>query len=1082
MWSGLLSNEAIISMVGHEAFARGMVYARNGQVSEVQIDPEKLLVSGRVQGGYRDGYSTTVQLVGSEHGWTGHRGRCSCPVAQDCKHAAALLIATRTQIQLGGVQQRPAWEIALERLVRAPESVSESDQAPLGLEFSVERLPAYRGHRAKSTLRIRPIREGHRGNWVRGGIAWDELDYPAHRHPSEQLDLLLQLRTAAGAAARFRLPRSPWLPLTDVTAALWTLLADAERIGLRLLVEGSAGTSPMITRSAAAMMFDAQREPAGTVLLEPSIMLDGNLLASGAYGLLGDPVHGLYRQTAVDEYPHGGLRLAQFVEPLSREQRRLLTEPSPLVIPAGDEQRFLTEYLPAVRRRAGVLSRDGSVDLPDGLAPGVALSVSFRPEHRVRLDWSVTYGADEALQRFELDEPVTSVTVRDLVGEDELLARLPLPYARIPTLSEQGEARPAAHVLLSAGDAAVFVDQVLPELTAAGVAVSTVGTPVAYRQPDSEPIVEVSASDTSSADWFDLQIRVRVDSEVVSFEDLFVALSRSEDFLITDSGVYLSLERSEFDRLRVLIEEARLLQDSDRPGLRINRVQLALWDELIALGVVLHQSHRWLRSVHDLLERAPTDDVTPPPTLQAQLRPYQGEGFRWLHRLWTLGLGGILADDMGLGKTVQALALICRARLDRPDNPPFLVVAPTSVVTNWATEIHRFAPALTVITATGSRGRRHDSLRDLTVRPDVVVTSYALLRLDLHAYLDQEWAGMILDEAQFVKNYRARTYTAARRIATDFKLAITGTPMENNLMDLWSLFSLTAPGLFPHPERFAEYYRRPIERDHDATRLAQLRRRIAPFLLRRTKEAVAADLPAKQEQVVEVILQPRHQRIYQTHLQRERQKVLGLIDDLEGNRFTILRSLTLLRQLTLDPVLVNEQHAGAPASKIEVLLTMLDELVREGHSALVFSQFTGFLDRIALRLHDDGIAYARLDGRTRNRAEVIERFRRGDARVFLISLKAGGFGLNLTEADYCFVLDPWWNPAAEAQAVDRTHRIGQQRTVMVYRLVARDTIEEKVMDLKARKERLVSAVLSHDVLGGQQLAASDIRELLELRG
>ncbi len=337
---------------------------------------------------------------------------------------------------------------------------------------------------------------------------------------------------------------------------------------------------------------------------------------------------------------------------------------------------------------------------------------------------------------------------------------------------------------------------------------------------------------------------------------------------------------------------------------------------------------------------------------------------------------------------------------------------------------------------------------------------------------------MILDEAQFVKNHRGRTYAAARRIPTGFKLAITGTPVENNLMDLWALFSLTAPGLFPHPDRFAEYYRRPIERDSDQDRLAQLRRRIAPFLLRRTKEAVEAELPPKQEQIIEVVLQPRHQRIYQTHLQRERQKVLGLIEDLDGNRFTILRSLTLLRQLSLDPVLVEEGHAGVPASKIEVLLAMLDELVIEGHQALVFSQFTGFLDRVAARLSAEHVSHVRLDGRTRNRGQVIDRFRSGEARVFLISLKAGGFGLNLTEADYCFVLDPWWNPAAEAQAVDRAHRIGQQRPVMVYRLVAQDTIEEKVMHLKARKQRLVQAVLSDDALGGSDLAADDIRELL----
>jgi SNF2 family DNA or RNA helicase len=260
--------------------------------------------------------------------------------------------------------------------------------------------------------------------------------------------------------------------------------------------------------------------------------------------------------------------------------------------------------------------------------------------------------------------------------------------------------------------------------------------------------------------------------------------------------------------------------------------------------------------------------------------------------------------------------------------------------------------------------------------------------------------------------------------------------------------------------------------------MGRLRRRISPLMLRRTKEGVAAELPPKQEQIVEVVLQPKHMRIYQTHLQRERQKVLGLVEDLDRNRFTILRSLTLLRQLSLDPSLVDDAHAGVPASKIDVLSEQLRELVAEGHSALVFSQFTGFLGKVKARLEEEGIGYAYLDGRTKNRSAAVERFRSGQVQVFLISLKAGGFGLNLPEADYCFVLDPWWNPATEAQAVDRAHRIGQTRTVLVYRLVARDTIEEKVMELKARKEQLFAAMFGDDALASVPLSVNEIRALV----
>jgi len=336
---------------------------------------------------------------------------------------------------------------------------------------------------------------------------------------------------------------------------------------------------------------------------------------------------------------------------------------------------------------------------------------------------------------------------------------------------------------------------------------------------------------------------------------------------------------------------------------------------------------------------------------------------------------------------------------------------------------------------------------------------------------------LFMDEAQFAKNHQSKLHQCARQLAAPVKLAITGTPMENNLMELWSLLSITAPGLFPNPARFAEYYARPIEKLGETELLAQLRKRIKPLVKRRTKEQVAADLPPKQEQVLEVDLTPKHRKIYQTHLQRERQKVLGLIDDMNKNRFAIFRSLTLLRQLSLHAGLVDEKHHGVPSAKIDALLEQLGEVVDGGHRALVFSQFTGFLSLVREQLDAAGVPYCYLDGKTRNRAAVLSRFKDGEVPVFLISLKAGGFGLNLTEADYCFMLDPWWNPATEAQAVDRTHRIGQTRNVMVYRLIAKGTIEEKVMELKTRKAALFASVMDEGDAFGGSLDADDVRGL-----
>ena len=1079
-WNSLLTNEAIIQMVGHEAFARAMVYARSGHVYDVDFDAETLRVTGRVRGTVRDDYSVTVFLASSRSGSVSvYRSQCTCPVAMDCKHAAAVLIVARHVIA-GKAPERPEWERTLEKLLAASPAPPISDVASLALEFGVERIPAYRGYLGRQDLRIRPARRSRSGGWVRSGISWDDLDFVARSYVPEQRELLLQFRAAAGATARYAVPRSAWLSLATVSSALWGLLDQAAAIGLTILAAKPL-FGPLRSKHRASVMLDARRDPNLGLMVGPRVLLDDRDLEVSSVGVLGDPAHGIFH---IGEEAGGvqELLVARLDQLLSRELRQLLVDPHSVPIPAEDEDRFLSDFVPRLLTKINIASADRSVRLPDYVEPFLGLTVHFRPEHRVRLDWSVHYDAPSGLATYAIDDPVDPHSIRDIAEERRKLARLPLPYQDIPQLADPNSELPqlpAAHVLLDGSAALGFVEQVLPQLGSAGVQVRLEGQVREYRKSNSQPSVEVAAAERAdSADWFDLRVKVSIDGEVVPFEELFVALTEGQDFLILDTGVYFSLDRPEFTQLRELIEESKGLQDHHRPELSISRFQASLWEDLTDLGVVIDQSARWEQTVRGLTDVASIEEVPVPTTLQATMRPYQLAGYRWLSFLWRHHLGGILADDMGLGKTLQALALICHAREVCPEQPPFLVVAPTSVVSNWYAEAARFARGLRVVCLTESESKRGAPYGEAAAEADLVITSYALLRIDNEKLAELDWSGVILDEAQFVKNHKAKTYQCARRLAAPFKLAITGTPLENSLMDLWALLSIVAPGLFGDPDRFSEYYRRPIERNKDAIRLHQLRRRIRPLMLRRTKESVAAELPPKQEQIVEVELDPRHRRIYQTHLQRERQKVLGLIEDLDRNRFTVLRSLTLLRRLSLDAALVDEANAGVPASKTEVLLEDLRELVGEGHQALVFSQFTTFLIRIRGRLADADIPYAYLDGRTRNRDRVIQRFREKTASVFLISLKAGGFGLNLAEADYCFVLDPWWNPAIEAQAVDRTHRIGQTKTVMVYRLVAKDTIEEKVMDLKARKEELFSSVVGGEALAGAELTADEIRGLL----
>jgi SNF2 family DNA or RNA helicase len=639
------------------------------------------------------------------------------------------------------------------------------------------------------------------------------------------------------------------------------------------------------------------------------------------------------------------------------------------------------------------------------------------------------------------------------------------------------------------------------------VRVDIVGERPDYRELTDVPTLTVTTVETDQRDWFDLGVYVRVEGRDVPFAKLFTALSKGQKKLLLVDNSYLSLDQPVFDELRRLIEEASALAEWET-GLRISRYQASLWSDFEDLADETEQAQTWREAAAGLLAVDAVEATVLPAGLRATFRPYQQDGFNWLAFLWKHRLGGILADDMGLGKTLQALALVSHVRAsvdqqgtDAAERRPFLVVAPTSVVSNWVAEAARFTPGLTVRGITATEAKSERSLADVVngaAGADIVVTSYALFRLDFDAYQALDWAGLILDEAQFVKNHASKAHACAVELRAPFKLAITGTPMENSLTDLWSLFAIVAPGLFASGRRFAEEYVRPISgagpggaaadadaradgdaAAHSAERLARLRRRIRPLMMRRTKELVATELPAKQEQVLRIDLAPRHRKLYDTFLQKERQKLLGLIEDLDRNRFIVFRSLTLLRMLSLDASLVDEKYADIPSSKLDALLEQLEDVVAEGHRALIFSQFTSFLGKAAARLASRGIAYEYLDGSTLRRASVIERFKGGHAPVFLISLKAGGFGLNLTEADYVFLLDPWWNPATEMQAVDRTHRIGQTRSVNVYRLVATGTIEEKVMALRDRKAALFDAVMDDDAMFSTALTAEDIRGLLE---
>jgi SNF2-related domain/Helicase conserved C-terminal domain len=1012
----------------------------------------------------------------------------------------------------------PGWEMSLGALFDSGDSWSAAAARPaltaggqpaltaLAIELSYtagSQQPATRWQPASEPvpkLQARLVQPGRNGGWVASSLSWSRLDYLRYygSYSAAQVQVLHDLHALFRSGNRenyygYGDQKSINL-LAFESRQLWALLDEAEAAGLRLVYPRKLGVVPKY--SEAELCIDVTgADSGGSLLISPVIRVGGALADVRPVSFLGTEGHGLVyvADGGTAEGAESGKErflLARLARPVPAQLQWMALAGQRLEIPAADLAAFRDRYYPRLRLAAPTISSDSSFEPPVISGPELVLLASYLPDHELSLRWEWAYQVGDSQLRVPPDgglsgnsgQSPAAAACRDLEAEQCLLAELDVPADNFGLLGDAEDGRlPGGPVRLNGIETMRFTTELLPLLDGQpGVIIDVAGEAADYREASDSLRIGVSAGELAGdTDWFDLGITISVDGRPIPFSDVFVALSQDQSHLLLSDGAYFSLDKPELQALARLIDEARALQDAPPGELRISRFQAGLWDELAELGVVSHQAAVWQEQVSGLLAVSSVTAPAPPAALRAQLRPYQLDGFGWLAFLWQHRLGGILADDMGLGKTLQSLALICHARETAAGtaSAPFLIVAPTSVVQNWTAEAARFAPDLTIVPISETGSRRGTDLAATVAGADAVVTSYALLRLDFESYSALPWAGLILDEAQFTKNHQSKIYQCARRLQAPFKLAITGTPMENNLMELWSLLSITSPGLFPSPDRFRDYYARPIERSPDAELLAQLRRRIRPLVLRRTKEQVATDLPAKQEQVVMVDLHPRHRKVYQTHLQRERQKVLGLIDDMNANRFTIFRSLTLLRQLSLHAGLVDDTAADIPSAKIEMLAEQLRDVIGGGHRALVFSQFTSFLGIVAARLEAEGVPYCYLDGRTRDRAAVIGRFKDGRAPVFLISLKAGGFGLNLTEADYCFLLDPWWNPATEAQAVDRTHRIGQTRNVMVYRLIARDTIEEKVMALKARKAELFASVLDEGNVFGASLDAQDIRGL-----
>ena len=623
-----------------------------------------------------------------------------------------------------------------------------------------------------------------------------------------------------------------------------------------------------------------------------------------------------------------------------------------------------------------------------------------------------------------------------------------------------------------------FLMYSIPQLTQAGFEIYGEENLKAGRINRSTPTLRVSI--TSGIDWFDLKTVVEFGDQQISLHDLRKAVKRGERYVKLADGSIGQIPQEWLEKYKHLWN----LAEETEEGFHISDLHLPLIDSLLEDDIPL-QAPPDLHRRRERLRRFEQIEPYPlPKGFVGELRPYQKRGFDWLHFLREYKFGGILADDMGLGKTVQVLAYLqsikeLRASEEHQRNgsgAASLLVVPKSLIANWQREAEKFTPDMRFLESMGNLREKNTSVFD---DYDVVLTTYGTMLRDIEILRGYTFSHVILDESQAIKNPLAKSARAARLLKGDHRLVMTGTPVENNTFELWSQFAFLNPGLLGNMDYFKREFANPIESSGDKDSAALLRKLIYPFILRRTKEQVAPELPPRSERITYTDMVPVQKKIYTQTRDRYRAELLGLIESegINDARFKILEGLLRLRQIAIHPALVEKGYKGE-APKFEVLLETLETLQAEKHKALIFSQFVETLKLVRRELEERGINYVYLDGQTPNRQSRVDKFQNDPSiPFFLISLKAGGVGLNLTAADYVIHLDPWWNPAVEMQASDRAHRIGQDKPVFVYKIIARDTVEEKILQLQERKRALVNSIIATETNFFKSLTKEDVKAL-----
>lgn len=750
-----------------------------------------------------------------------------------------------------------------------------------------------------------------------------------------------------------------------------------------------------------------------------------------------------------------------------------------ILIPAQEEEEFWSRFLLPLARQVSIQGNAVRWETID-CAPVPRLYLSDQ-EGELRASLRFAYGENEVA--FSTNPPAESIfrqaqantllrVKRQIYAEEsaaQLLSSGRFGLKRIPGLTGTYKLRARTHPV-------DFLLHTVPRLVQAGFEIFGEEKLRTARVNRHAPSISFNIS--TGIDWFDVQAVVKYGDTELALKDLRQAIRSRQRYVKLADGTIGEIPPEWIERYRHLLAFG---QETPQ-GLRLSSHHLALLDQVLAEEEQLHYDAEYEKR-RQFLKRLQEEGflgIRPqalPAGFQGELRPYQKAGLDWLHFLREYHFGGCLADDMGLGKTVQTLVfLLSLYENRRPGQPASLLVVPRSLLVNWQREAQRFTPTLRLLEYFDT-----DRIKDVenfdTV--DVVITTYGVMLRDIGVLHSYTFEYAILDESQVIKNPLSQTAKAARLLRANHRLVLTGTPIENSTAELWSQFSFLSPGFLGSLDYFRREFGTQIEKKRDPNAAQLLRRMVYPFILRRTKAQVAPELPPRTERILYCDMEPAQLKLYQRTRDAFRNQILGLIhqEGLDQARMHILEGLLRLRQISNHPRLVDENYRGG-SGKFELLTETLETLQSEGHKALVFSQFVQMLQIVRQELEARQIPYSYLDGSTQNRQERVDEFQnRSDIPFFLISLRAGGLGLNLTAADYVIHIDPWWNPAVEMQASDRTHRIGQDKPVFIFKLIARDSVEEKILLLQERKRNLVDQIITTEASFFKSLTEEDIRNL-----